>query len=73
MTEIAQKCAWCGVSLPCSCGYNKPELGRLNWGKIGEVFGDEGIPSCGMTDAELLNSDGQNPKTIFIGKTKKDS
>lgn len=69
-TESGQKCGWCGAPLPCGCGYNKTDMGKVDWKRVEQVFGKKGMPSCGMTDAGRLNSadpEAQSPDTVYIG------
>lgn len=36
------------------------------WTRVAQIFGDKGMPSCGMTDAGKLGV-GHEAKTIYIG------
>lgn len=69
-----QKCQWCKdgevtPNSPCpACGHPTGVLPKVDWGQIEKVFPDGQVPSCGMTDAARMNSDGNNiPPTIYIG------
>lgn len=70
MNNNPTTCAWCHELLPCNCGYGKPELDTLDWEKVARVFGKQGMPSCGATDAGKFNSDGEQTRTIYLGKEK---
>jgi hypothetical protein len=67
-------CPWCRV--PFSehhCGYPNPELGTVDWDKVTKVFGDQGLPSCGLTDARRLGTTGDESGTTYLGPSSKES
>lgn len=66
-----QICCWCGApSGECGCGYKGEKLPSPDWEKIIEVYGEDGLPSCGLTDARRLGSTGEEQGTTYLGGKK---
>jgi hypothetical protein len=78
MSEERETCFYCGGYLNPSSGDDPEEVcgcpqassgykaGGVNWDQVEKVFGREGMPSCGLTDAARLG--GGESRTIYVGR-----